>query len=69
MASKEKDGIRRVEGKKGVSWQAKANAAGNKPVYQTFKSRTDAKHWKASIEAVNPAVKMLVTPLWGQSCR
>ena len=51
MASKEKDGIRRVEGKKGVSWQAKANAAGNKPVYQTFKSRTDAKHWKASVEA------------------
>ena len=34
MASREKDGIRRAEGKKGVTWQAKANAAGNKPVYK-----------------------------------
>lgn len=51
MAERERDGIRRVEGKTGVRWQAKATCPGMKPVYKTFGTRTTASKWKKSTEA------------------
>ena len=49
--SRERDGIRRVEGKHRVRWQAKAAVNGVKPAYKTFPTRTAALRWKKSTEA------------------
>lgn len=49
--TREKDGVRRVEGKNGVRWQAKAAIPGLRPAFKTFGSKTDAKRWKISTEA------------------
>jgi integrase len=51
IMERERDGIRKVQGKRGVRWQAKAACQGMKPTYKTFGNRSDAKRWKKSTEA------------------
>ena len=50
-SGRERDGIRKVEGTRGVRWQAKVKVTGLKPRYKTFDKRTDAKRWQASEKA------------------